>query len=276
MNELAKRVIFGLVYIAVMLSAVLVEGVNLYVFSFLAFVGIWEYSSLVGLHRTRPLRTIFDGLAAVYLVLSMSFSHSIIGAVFSLAPYCVYLFYIFIRSMYGKTDDAVQSVAKIILGQIYIGVPLSLASVLTYSSQDSLYLLSILICIWLNDTGAFVFGSRFGKRRLFPSLSPKKSWEGFWGGLFCSAVASVIMSVFVVNIDVDHSLEMLLTMAFLGAVISISATWGDLFESMLKRQAGVKDSGRIIPGHGGVLDRIDSLLFTVPMASLTYLILLLR
>lgn len=274
MSELSKRAVFGLLYVGIMLSAVFIKGVNQYVFSLLAFGAIWEYSSLVGLHRTRPLRTIFDGLAAIYLILVISSGYSILDTFVALTVYCVYLCYIFVRALYDKTNNPILNIAKILLGQVYIAAPLALASSLANSSTDSWFVFTILVCIWANDTGAFIFGSRFGKRRLFPRLSPKKSWEGFLGGVSCSAVVAVVISLWENSFSMDY--KFIITTIALGVVVSISATWGDLFESMLKRQAGVKDSGHIIPGHGGILDRIDSLLFAVPMVSLAYLIWLLR
>lgn len=266
MNELVKRSIFGLLYVGLMLTAVMSESSTIFllVFSFLGFVGICEYSSLVGVHRTRPLRVILDGLAVVYL-LSLSHGSFSLGG---LLPYALYILYCFVRSMYSGRGHQPEDLAKVLFGQIYVGLPLAVASML----HDSLLLRSILlitlVCIWANDTGAFVFGSRFGKHRLFPSLSPKKSWEGFVGGLLTSMLASVLVSYYVIGAEITY-------VTFVtGALVSVAATWGDLFESMLKRNAGVKDSGYIIPGHGGVLDRIDSILFAVPIVSLFYLYLL--
>ena len=123
--------------------------------------------------------------------------------------------------------------------------------------------------IWCNDTGAYVIGSKFGQHgryRLFPRISPKKSWEGFIGGIFFSVVAAVLMSLFM-----DNMLSMPL-MIGLGFLVSIFATWGDLAESLVKRTVGVKDSGKFMPGHGGILDRIDSLLLVIP-AMLCYLMI---
>ena len=107
-------------------------------------------------------------------------------------------------------------------------------------------------------------GSKIGKNRLFPSLSPKKSWEGFFGGMLFSVISTTLLAYF---LDV-FMFDVITRGIILGIVISIFATWGDLFESMLKRNAGVKDSGSLIPGHGGILDRIDSMLFVIPITTL--------
>lgn len=255
MSELMKRSVFGAIYVALMLWAVLSKGEIVFclVFSFLAFAGIWEYSALVGLHRTRPLRTILDGLVAVAMVVSPHIG----GEVGMLIPFGFYAAYIMVRSMYSERSEQPIGLAKNIFGHIYVTLPLTIMS-WTHLTVSHIYgfnlLLLLLVCIWANDTGAYIVGSKFGRHRLFPSLSPKKSWEGFFGGMLFSVIASsVIMAL--------EGIDELPMAILLGVIITIFATWGDLFESMLKRNAGVKDSGSLIPGHGGVLDRIDSLLF---------------
>ena len=123
--------------------------------------------------------------------------------------------------------------------------------------------LAIFVAIWINDTGAYCVGCTLGKHRLCERLSPKKSWEGFWGG-FAFAIGWGIACYYLfpqVGLNIYQWI-------LFGAISSIFATWGDLFESMLKRNAGVKDSGNIIPGHGGILDRIDSLLLVSPVIML--------
>ncbi len=129
-------------------------------------------------------------------------------------------------------------------------------------------MLLIFIMIWLNDTGAFLVGSAIGRHRLFERLSPKKSWEGFFGGLLFCLIAGYLAPI----LSADDFAGYPMRYVGLGVLVCVFSTWGDLFESMIKRAAGVKDSGNILPGHGGMLDRIDSILFVVP-ASLVYLAL---
>ena len=117
--------------------------------------------------------------------------------------------------------------------------------------------------IWLNDTGAFCVGSMIGRRRLFERISPKKSWEGFWGGMAFSIIAGILLYLFgdgIFGVFDDSPWRWVA----LGIVVPVFATWGDLAESLLKRTVHVKDSGHLIPGHGGILDRIDSLLLVSP------------
>lgn len=120
-----------------------------------------------------------------------------------------------------------------------------------------LLLLGCFILVWVNDTGAYVIGKNFGKQKLFPSVSPKKTFEGFLGGLFFACVASYFIATFTETLDFTNWL-------MLAIITSVFGTLGDLIESKFKRQAGVKDSGVIMPGHGGLLDRLDSIIFAAP------------
>ena len=124
-------------------------------------------------------------------------------------------------------------------------------------------LLALFIFIWLNDTGAFCVGTLIGKRRLFERISPKKSWEGFWGGLGLCILLAVVISYWFNDVFSGPNLY---TWIGLSIVVSVFSTLGDLCESLIKRSIGVKDSGKLLPGHGGILDRIDSLLLVSPTA----------
>lgn len=267
MSSLLKRAIFGSLYVGLVLWALLTVSstpvVFLSLFSLFIFIGICEYSVLAEVNRTRPLRTILDGIAGVYLFVVLSLPHFSLeytssGAV---VPYLLYLAYIFVRAIYSDRELMPSELAKVVLGQIYIVGAIHCASLLGASGRSlniSLLLIAC-VCIWSNDTGAFLAGSTLGKTPLFPSVSPKKSWEGFWGGMLASISAAIILGYYLSStpLPIAH-------LALVGIVVSVAATWGDLFESMLKRQAGVKDSGHIIPGHGGILDRVDSMLFVFP------------
>tara|TARA_Y100000385_G_C12909471_1_gene557747 strand:- start:178 stop:810 length:633 start_codon:yes stop_codon:yes gene_type:complete len=148
-----------------------------------------------------------------------------------------------------------------LLAFIYVLIPFILIQMiinndlLVNNSQN--FILFILIQTWTFDTFAYLFGVNFGKHRIKPSISPKKSWEGFIGGAFVSSLVSY-MTYSYYNFD-HNSLVFLLTI-----ILPFTATLGDFIESHYKREAGVKDSGNIIPGHGGILDRIDALMITIP------------
>ena len=167
----------------------------------------------------------------------------------------------FTIALYDTAPGAVASVAYSALSLCYIAIPMSLLQLVYDMSYDYSIILMLFVMIWVNDTGAYCVGCSIGRRRLFERLSPKKSWEGFWGGL----IASILVGV-VAHLCFPDRWSLGGWIGF-GALVSIVATFGDLFESMIKRTAGVKDSGQLIPGHGGMLDRIDSLLFVAPVAA---------
>lgn len=177
----------------------------------------------------------------------------------------------FLLTLYDKEAGALQRFAYSALCWVYIALPLVCMSTSGEGPLAWRVPLMLFLMIWLNDTGAYCVGSLCGKHRLFERLSPKKSWEGFWGGLVFSVLAGVVFALLSYSICAQHYyLTMskglyVATWGFTGAAISVAATWGDLFESLIKRSIGVKDSGHLIPGHGGILDRIDSLLFAAPV-----------
>ena len=176
----------------------------------------------------------------------------------------ILLIYPVTRLTLGLYDDmrkALLGTAWSILGTVYIGFGLAAVTFLgTGYMLDKWFMLSIFIMIWLNDTGAYCVGSLLGRRKLFERLSPKKSWEGFWGGFMFDVLAGLACALWFNTTDAS-----IVWWIGLGAIVSVVSTWGDLYESLIKRTEGVKDAGNIIPGHGGILDRIDSLLFVAPV-----------
>jgi len=150
-------------------------------------------------------------------------------------------------------------ISKSVLGPIYVGIPLSLLVMIDLRPNGNIWIFFLLAIIFSNDTGAFYFGRFFGRHKLYASISPGKTWEGAIGGLFCSLVVAFWF------LRVLHIHRIDLSILALVLVLSVMGQIGDLVESMLKRNHGVKDSGKILPGHGGILDRIDGLLFSIPI-----------
>ena len=147
------------------------------------------------------------------------------------------------------------------LGVVYVALPLSLLTFLAFdtNNQYSYHLiLSLFILVWLSDVGGYFAGVNFGKHKLLERISPKKTWEGVAGGLVLCIVGAYILSQFLPTMNIYMWLV-------LGVLVSISSIIGDLIESMLKRSANIKDSGNVLPGHGGILDRFDSVLFVIPI-----------
>lgn len=269
MSTFTTRLISGTVYVALIVLALTLSMVwGLWILlSVFAVAGIIEFNRLTGVNRPYIFRIVLDCAAAVWLLYAtaqygMAISHGI--GIF--LPYLLYLLYVVCRSTFLPHQAMLPSLGNSIIGQLYIAVPLALTIRLTlvvdpFSSMtqyNGLLLLAIFIFIWVNDTGAYLVGSRWGKRRLAPNISPKKSVEGSIGGLIL-----VLLSAVILRLLLFPELSWL-RILLIAAVVAIFGTIGDLFESSLKRRAGVKDSGKLIPGHGGILDRIDSLLLAVP------------
>lgn len=159
------------------------------------------------------------------------------------------------------TQQKTTDIAKAVLGPIYVGLPLAMLLHIDryYPTKGNIWIFFLLVVIFANDTGAFYFGRLFGKHKLYDVITPQKTWEGAVGGLLCSIIAAL----WFLRILRLHQID--LSIVALVLVLSIVGQVGDLAESMLKRNHGVKDSGKILPGHGGVLDRIDGILFSIPV-----------
>ena len=146
-----------------------------------------------------------------------------------------------------------------VLGPVYIALPLSMLLVIDIFPGGKMWIFFLLALAFSNDTGAFYFGKLFGKHKLYPSISPNKTWEGALGGL----LSSLIVSLFFLRATAFQAIEP--AIVILVVCLSVAGQLGDLAESMLKRNHGTKDSGSILPGHGGILDRIDGILFSIPV-----------
>lgn len=196
------------------------------------------------------------------------------GSLVVFAPYLVFLLYCYIKELYSHHDNPIVNLGVTMLSQIYIVLPLSLINLLAFgdfacfSGEAPFYAipLAIYIFIWVSDTGAYLCGSLLGRHRLFPRISPKKSWEGSIGGALLTVGAAVAVAHFYGFMNVWQWIGMAL-------VVVVFGTYGDLTESMIKRHLGIKDSGNILPGHGGLLDRLDSMFFAIP-AVIVYLYML--
>lgn len=261
-NSLTKRSVSGAIYVAIIIGAILGgEFTTAVLASVFSIVAVTEFLK-INHHKGSELNFLTLALD-VAGALVITFSPYFIDT--PLLPASLYCCLFLVRAtiqLYLKTSDAIKEITVSVFAQMYIGLAMASMLMITILTGTTLFLLPIFVIIWLNDTGAFIVGSLCGKNPLFKRLSPKKSWEGFWGGLaFCVAAAFVIYYFIPYN---AFSCFSLLAWVVISVIISIFSTWGDLFESMYKRNLNIKDSGNIIPGHGGILDRIDSLLFVMP------------
>ena len=155
--------------------------------------------------------------------------------------------------------ELTAEIARAVFGSVYVALPLAMLSLIDFRPKGSIWVFFLLSVIFASDTGAFYFGRQFGKHKLHKAVSPGKSWEGAMGGL----VSSVAVAVFFLLVSRLHSLDA--GIIILTLLLSAMGQIGDLSESLLKRNHGIKDSGSILPGHGGILDRIDGLLFAIPI-----------
>ena len=254
-------------------------------FSIITGLTIWEFTGLVNEREHVTVNRFICTVAGVYFFYAMTYfcSDLYAGVAKSVVfiPYLVTVVYLLIAELYLRQDDPIQDWAYTMLSQMYIALPFSLLNVLAFTANSSgmvafntLLPLSVFIFLWVNDTGAYCVGSLLGRHKLFPRISPGKSWEGSIGGaLFVLAVAYLIGWLDNMEIaDADHASPIFAGMLSisewlgLGLVVVIFGTWGDLVESLFKRTLGIKDSGSILPGHGGMLDRFDSSLLAIPAA----------
>ena len=276
-KNLITRSITGILYVAIMVTSFLQSVNMIVVFALITGLATWEFTGLVNEYKHVNVNRLITTVAAVYFFLAVAGVNS--GAIQTNAvfvPYLLTIIYLFISGLYTKSSDSVNDWAYTMLSQMYIALPLSTINVIAFrQAADGLnyyyYLLplSIFIFLWTNDTGAYCTGSLFGKHKLFPRISPAKSWEGsIGGGILVLIVASIMY--YIESQGENLSGLNLIEWLGLGLVVVVFGTWGDLVESLLKRTLGIKDSGNILPGHGGILDRFDSSLMAIP-ASVVYL-----
>lgn len=263
-KKLLIRALSGFVYVAIIIGCTIwgLEPLT-WMAALFATLGVIEFEKITHEISSKNISTlILDIIGCICLTFGWMFF-----------PLIVWVFVMLCRmtlELYIKSETPIGDLAKSFMTQIYIGLPLGLM-VLLADIWHLHAVLAIFFMIWLNDTGAFLVGSMIGKHRLFERISPKKSWEGLFGGLAFNLIAAALFSTYASDF---FGLPInLIEWLGLGTVVTVFATWGDLVESMIKRSLNIKDSGNLIPGHGGILDRIDSLLFVMP-ASLIYLCLI--
>lgn len=271
-GNLIVRSITGVLFVAAIVTCFLDAMAMEMLFAIVTGLTMWEYGGLVNGVRGVTVNRFISTVAGVYLFLAVGgFCSGLVqtGAVF--IPYLLTLVYLFVSELYAKNENAVNDWAYTMLGQMYVALPLSMINVLAFNAATDgsirfnyIIPLSIFIFLWTNDTGAYCTGSLIGRHKLFPRVSPAKSWEGSIGGAVLVMAASWIVGTYAM----DHGADVLTVPQWLGLglVVVVFGTWGDLVESLFKRTLGIKDSGTILPGHGGMLDRFDSSLMAMPAA----------
>lgn len=276
MKNFILRTIFGALYVALIIAAILLLDNSpvayIILFAIIIALGMNEIYSMTRKEESESwLVILIDWLGGIGMFTSLYLMCTSDSSIHGLAltPIAAYIVTRCIIQLYRPKQNAMHSLARSFFALTYVALPLAmLNSIIQMSSSRTL--LAVFCFIWLNDTGAFLAGITLGRHKLFKRISPKKSWEGFIGGVLLCVAAAYASYYWLNEFFMVPQLE---TWVGLSVVVALAATFGDFTESLLKRTMGIKDSGHIIPGHGGILDRIDSLLLVAP-ATLIYLALI--
>lgn len=275
MKNLITRSITGVLFVAIIVVCFMCPEGMIMVFALVTGLTIWEYTGLVNQIDGVTVNRFISTAAGVYLFLAIAGFCSGITPSAVFIPYLLSVIYLFISELYTESKNAINNWAYTMLSQMYVALPLATINILAFRDIGGqvvfsyLTPLSIFIFLWANDTGAYCFGSLFGKHKLFPRISPGKTWEGsVGGGILVLVVAAIIGYLESSNADqmLGGSTMSIPEWMGMGLVVVFFGTWGDLVESLFKRTLGIKDSGNILPGHGGMLDRFDSSLMAMPAA----------
>ena len=267
MKNLIIRALTGIIFVVVLVSAICIHPIFfLILFCIITGLTLWEFGGLVKHYENANLQRAVNVLGGVYLfIATFVYTNGLTdGKIF--LPYLLFIMLTMIAELYYKAPNPINNWAFTLFAQVYcagsfsmlnfIGAEPGTPGVMSYTP---LFIMAIFIFVWLDDTGAYLVGSLIGKRKLFERISPKKSWEGSIGGGVVAIGVSFILAHY-------FPFMSMMEWAGLALVVVIFGTWGDLTESLLKRQLHVKDSGNILPGHGGMLDRFDSSLMAIPAA----------
>jgi len=264
MNELTKRIIFGLIYVLLVVFATTFNSYTFFglIFIFMLF-SIYEFNKMIKLKSVIPYLLGITFFITSYIITHQNSSETnikLIG-IKNIANLIglLLIFNVFIIALLSKKIIPTVYIGKTMMSFFYTVLPFILLLRIPFykGSFDNKIILGIFILIWVNDTFAYLIGKQFGKTKLFERISPKKTIEGFVGGVIFTLITSYILSIYFTNTS-------LIYWFIIALIISAFGVIGDLVESMFKRQVNIKDSSNLIPGHGGFLDRLDSIIFVAP------------
>ena len=262
MNNFVKRTLSGALFVVLVIGSILLDAYAFAaVFAVVTGWAVSEFHKLTNNQKNVTVNQWVSVVGAVLLFLTsfLHASNTIRYPIFSI--YGLYVVGVLVIELFRKKENPIHDWAYFILGQVFVALPFSLLNFIAFIDEATykpLILVAVFVTIWVNDTGAYLVGITFGKHRLFERVSPKKSWEGFFGGAAAALLSGYVFSIFIPEIS-------LIQWFIFSEIIVIFGTFGDLIESLLKRTVQVKDSGNAIPGHGGLLDRFDSMLLAAPV-----------
>lgn len=270
MSNLTQRILTGLVYGITTIACLTFSPVS-FVFFFLVvmIIGLNEFYKLAEKLDYKPnkILTTLSSILIFTTLLSVYTFENYNKILLALSILSILI--VLIKTLFQEKIRPFKSVAGTFMAIFYVTMPLSLTNLIVFESGKFEYelILASFILVWLSDTGGYFVGVKFGKRKLLERISPKKSWEGVLGSIIFSIIGALIISNY-------FSILQTFEWVILSIIICLSSILGDLIESMFKRDAKIKDTGNILPGHGGILDRFDSILFVVPMIYIFQLLLL--
>lgn len=260
LSNLWQRIIVGVLGAALFVGGIVVSEWSYFVlFLLLMLLGQFEFYKLAGAQNIKPNKFMGIALGAVlYTSLFLIEEDLIVGELLYLTMPVLGL--VFVLELYRKQPQPFTNIAFTLLGVVYVALPFGLLHKVAYLPNNTYTwqpILGLMLLIWAADTGAYIAGKNFGKNKLLERVSPGKTWEGWIGGTILTLVVAYVLSIYLQDLAVYQWLG-------IGAIVSVFGVLGDLVESLLKRSLGVKDSGTLLPGHGGILDRFDSLIMAIP------------
>ncbi|MEA2106115.1 MAG: phosphatidate cytidylyltransferase [Bacteroidota bacterium] len=260
MNNIIQRTITGIVFLTLVIGAIIFHKISFFIlFELIIICSMYEFYSLAEKENYKPQKLYGIIIGAITFAANFFYVNQNIGSKVFL-PLIILTAGIFISELYRKSEKKLADVGFTLLGIIYIALPLSLTNYMVFENGNYHWklLLGFFMLTWIFDTFAYILGISFGKHRLFERISPKKSWEGFIGGVIFTTIASYPISLIFPELN-------LMQWVITAIIVSVVGTYGDLVESSFKRSHDKKDSGKMLPGHGGILDRFDAILFSLPV-----------
>ena len=268
MKNFIQRAITGLIFVAVLVGCIIGSPLSFgLLFCIISAMATAEFCNLMNKQEGVKMNRNICVLGSITMFLCFFYYGMNPAQTGIFITYLIIIIYLMISELYLKKENPLNSWAYAMLSQLYVGLPFALLNVLAFQSNGTdsgsayqfILPLSIFIFNWINDTGAYCTGMLLGKHPLFKRISPKKSWEGSIGGATFSIAGAFALA---------HFFPIMPTIAWvgMGLTVVVFGTWGDLTESLMKRHLGIKDSGNILPGHGGMLDRFDSAIMAIPAA----------